>query len=326
MVTVFGKATVWETIFSVCAYSTCSISMVILNKLVIGTHHINYPTALLFFQALSAWILVAILKKFGYVEFPSMDRALTLKWLPLTALFVGMLATSMLGLRTMSVQITVLIKNLALVLIAIGDNFFFGHYLDKWTLFAFFLMILGSYVGAQQDEFVTFWGLFWNFANVLCTTGYQLYMKMVLNDAKKTLGRWGPVYYNNLLALPPLIPVTLYTAGGWSEKIQESNEMAKLWLVLMMLVGAVMTMASFWCMRMTSPTTYSVVGALNKVPLAVISMFVFEQYPTTWGAYGIMIALGGGLMYTVVNMRASTNRAMQEKREAEDMENQKPRV
>ena len=109
-----------ETLFSVAAYSSCSISMVILNKLVIDTHHINFPISLLFFQSLSAIVLVYVLRRLGYVEFPSMDRALTMKWLPLTALFVGMLGTSMLGLRTMSVQITVLIKNLALVLIALG--------------------------------------------------------------------------------------------------------------------------------------------------------------------------------------------------------------
>ena len=170
-------------------------------------------------------------------------------------------------------------------------------------------MIFGSYIGAQQDAFVTAWGLFWNFANVLFTTGYQLYMKMVLNEEKKRLGRWGPVYYNNLLALPPLLIPTVYHTQGWSVAIVDSNgispssathahthtyihtENAKVWLVLMMFVGAVMTMASFWCMRMTSPTTYSVVGALNKVPLAIISMYVFDQYPTAYGAYGIAIGM-----------------------------------
>ena len=90
-----------------------------------------------------------------------------------------------------------------------------------------------------------------------------------------------------------------------------------------MMIGAVMTMASFWCMRMTSPTTYSVVGALNKVPLAILSMYIFEQYPSNLGAIGIACALGGGLMYTVVNVKVSTKDSLREQRdrhEKEDLE------
>eukprot|EP01064_Diplonema_japonicum_P000507 TRINITY_DN1032_c0_g1_i1.p1 TRINITY_DN1032_c0_g1~~TRINITY_DN1032_c0_g1_i1.p1 ORF type:complete len:364 (+),score=65.32 TRINITY_DN1032_c0_g1_i1:44-1093(+) len=317
LVVSLGKAAVVETALSVAAYSTCSISMVILNKLVMDTHQFNFPSALLFFQSLSAFVLVAVLKNRGIVEFPNMSKQLILKWLPLTGLFVGMLGTSMLGLRTMSVSITLLIKNFALIFIAVGDNILYGHYLDKWVLLSFLLMIFGSFVGAQQDKWVTPWGLFWNFANVGFTTGYQLYMKGMLNEAKKTLGRWGPVYYNNLLALPPLIFPTLYSAPVWKEKLEVSNDMLKLWLCLMMFVGAIMTMSSFWCMRMTSPTTYSVVGALNKVPLAIISMWVFDQYPTAYGAFGIFLALLGGLLYTIVNVNASSNQAMKEKKERE---------
>ena len=79
-------------------------------------------------------------------------------------------------------------------------------------------MIFGSVIGAQQDPWVTPWGLFWNFSNVLCTTGYQLYMKGVLNDVQG-LGRWGPVYFNNLLALPPLLLPTLIDSPSWSHHL-----------------------------------------------------------------------------------------------------------
>ncbi|KAJ9465009.1 GDP-mannose transporter [Diplonema papillatum] len=317
LVVKFGKAAVVETGLSVAAYSVCSISMVILNKLVIDSHGFNFPASLVFFQALSAFVLVLFLKRIGVVEFPTMDRQLLIKWIPLTMLFTGMLGTSMLGLRTMSVSITLLIKNLALIMIAIGDNLLFGHYLDRWVLLSFALMILGSVVGAQQDPWVTPWGLFWNFLNVFCTTGYQLYMKGMLNEAKKSLGKWGPVYYNNMLALPPLLLPTVFAYDEWSVKLVESGSIARVWLTLMMLVGAVMTMASFWCMRMTSPTTYSVVGALNKVPLALLSMYIFDQYPNMYGALGIFCALAGGVLYTIVNVRATTDAAQKVKRERE---------
>ena len=121
----YGRSKIIETVMSVAAYSTCSIAMVILNKLVIDTHKFNYLFSLLFFQALSALILVIALRLLGFVEYPSLEKKLLLRWLPLTGLFVGMLATSMLGLKTMSISITLLIKNFALIFIAVGYVFFF---------------------------------------------------------------------------------------------------------------------------------------------------------------------------------------------------------
>eukprot|EP01065_Artemidia_motanka_P039160 TRINITY_DN48011_c0_g1_i1.p2 TRINITY_DN48011_c0_g1~~TRINITY_DN48011_c0_g1_i1.p2 ORF type:complete len:347 (+),score=122.12 TRINITY_DN48011_c0_g1_i1:101-1141(+) len=295
-----------ETLCSVLAYSSCSISMVILNKLVVDRHGLFYPAAIVFFQALSAVVLVVALRLLRWVDYPAPDRQTVLRWLPLTLLFVGMLGTSLLGLRTMSVSISLLIKNLALILIAAGDWWLFGHYVDGWVVVSFGFMILGSAVGATHDPWVTPWGLWWSLANVACTTGYQLYMKLVMNESRRRLGQWGPVLYNNVLALPPLLLPTLATAsgdGGWVAGLAAAPGRARLWLATMMLTGAVMTLASFWCMRMTSPTTYSVVGSLNKVPLALIGMWVFDQFPTGVGALGIVSALCGGVLYTFATAR-----------------------
>jgi GDP-mannose transporter len=70
---------------------------------------------------------------------------------------------------------------------------------------------------------------------------------------------------------------------------------------MMILVGSVMTFASFWCMKVTSPTTYSVTGALNKIPLAVMGVFIFGHIPTMFGWLGIGVALSGGVLYTWLN-------------------------
>eukprot|EP01062_Namystynia_karyoxenos_P071096 TRINITY_DN66503_c0_g1_i1.p1 TRINITY_DN66503_c0_g1~~TRINITY_DN66503_c0_g1_i1.p1 ORF type:complete len:423 (+),score=138.79 TRINITY_DN66503_c0_g1_i1:184-1269(+) len=300
------SATQWEAAASVASYSSCSIGMVILNKLVVDRSGFNYPSAIVFFQALSALVLVTGLHRVGLIEFPQLERTIVVRWIPLTALFIGMLATSLLGLRTMSVSVNLLIKNLALILIAAGDWFLFDHYVDRWVVLSFVLMILGSALGARTDPWVTPEGLVWSFANVACTTGYQLYMKGMMNDLRKRLGQWGPVFYNNLLALPPMIIPTLLSASGdrgWIAGMASMGVVPRVYLGIMMCVGAVMTMASFWCMRMTSPTTYSVVGSLNKVPLALIGMYVFDQFPTSVGAMGIVSALCGGMLYTAASAR-----------------------
>ena len=292
---IWGRA---EVTVSIAAYSTCSISMIILNKQILDKKQFAFPFVVIFFQNLSAIVVVVILKQAQVIEYPKLEAKLVKRWLPLTGLFVGMLITSLMALKTMSIPLQTLIKSLAIILTALGDHLFFGHMLNALMLFSFLLLIAGSILGATSDAWLTPVGLFWSITNVICTSTYQLYMKGMLNDLKSTMGSWGPVYYNNLLSLPPLILPVILTWDAWTEQIQTLNDPHSLWCItLMIFISAVMTMASFWCMRCTSPTTYGVIGGLNKIPLALLGMYIFDQYPTTYGAIGIGAALFGGLVY-----------------------------
>eukprot|EP01063_Lacrimia_lanifica_P040693 TRINITY_DN9329_c0_g2_i1.p1 TRINITY_DN9329_c0_g2~~TRINITY_DN9329_c0_g2_i1.p1 ORF type:complete len:358 (+),score=119.31 TRINITY_DN9329_c0_g2_i1:68-1075(+) len=291
----------FEVPVSILAYASCSISMVILNKLMIGTYGFNFPTVLIFFQNLSAVVFVVVLKQLGMIDYPPLEMSKVKRWLPLTLLFVGMLVTSLLALRTLSVQVATLIKNLAIITTAVGDWAIFGHTFNAMTMSAFLLLLSGSVLGASTDAWVSLEGLVWAGLNVACTSAFQLYMKLVLNDLKSEMGRWGPVYYNNLLSLPPLLIPTVYQYSDWMLKVERDLFQDSGVIVIMavlMVASAVMTMTSFWCMSATSPTTYSVVGGINKVPMTVIGIYVFNQFPTPAGTLGICGALGGGLLYT----------------------------
>eukprot|EP01064_Diplonema_japonicum_P014344 TRINITY_DN2194_c1_g1_i1.p1 TRINITY_DN2194_c1_g1~~TRINITY_DN2194_c1_g1_i1.p1 ORF type:complete len:364 (+),score=75.19 TRINITY_DN2194_c1_g1_i1:33-1124(+) len=284
---------------SIACYTTCSVSMILLNKLIIDSKGFHFPFVLVFFQNLSAVVVVISLKLLGVIDYPGLKEKLIKRWLPLVVLFVGMLMTSLMALKTMSVPVQTLIKSLAIFVTAAGDSFLFGRVFNKLMVFSFVLLIMGSLLGATTDRWVTMEGLVWSFSNVACTSGYQLYMKGVLNDLKDTMGKWGPVYYNNLLSLPPLLLPVMYDFNGWFAKLKTLDDSTSItYITLMILISAVMTMSSFWCMRVTNPTTYGVIGGMNKIPLTLLGIWIFEQYPTTTGAIGIVSAIAGGLVYT----------------------------
>ena len=292
-----------EVFLSIACYSCCSVSMILLNKLVMNTYNLNYPMVLLFLQNFSAVVLVVSCKMMGLIHYPDFDWKVVQRWLPLTVLFVAMLWTSMKSLGLMSVAVQTILKNLAIILTAFGDSYFFGKKLTSMVFVAFGMMALGSYIGSMGDKQVTFWGMFWTFANVFCTVAYVLYMKLLLGNVSKEIGRYGPVFYNNLLSLPFLLPSSFYDIIPFFEDVKaNSGPRAIFCLTAMMFIGAVMTFATFWCMRVTSPTTYSVTGALNKIPLALLGIIVFNHYPTPLGWLGIVVALSGGFLYTYLNL------------------------
>ena len=287
---------------SLAAYSCCSISMILLNKLVMDTHGLDYPMGLLFSQNAAALILVVVAKKQGWVDFPPFDWNIARKWLPLTLLFVAMLWTSMKSLKTMSVAVQTILKNLSTIITACGDWYFFEKKLSIYIFGAFGVMATGAYLGSRGDPWVTAEGLFWTLTNVTVTSCYLLYMKLLMGDVTKEIGKYGPVFYNNLLSLPFLFLPAAPTLPSLINGI--ANGTAGMWFCVagMVCVGGVMTFATFWCMRVTSPTTYAVTGSLNKIPLALLGIFVFGHHPSAMGWFGIAVALSGGMWYTWLNL------------------------
>jgi len=283
--------------------------MVLLNKIVTSPqrHGFNFPMMLIFFQNLAAVLAVVFARMAGWIDYPGLNWTFVKRWLPLTAIFTMMLATSLMSLRTMSVAVVTLIKAFAIICTALGDHLLFGHPLTGMMILSFVLMYVGSCLGGGTDAWVTPEGLFYSFLNVFCTSGYQLYMKGMLQDVKDELGRWGPVFYNNLLSLPMLIvPTVLGASGpqGWMAALQMADVWAQGWIGAMCLLSPFMTMSSFWCITATSPTTFAVVGGMNKIPLAIFGMILFSQWPTQAGTVGICIGLSAGFFYTWAMQRS----------------------
>jgi GDP-mannose transporter len=116
------------------------------------------------------------------------------------------------------------------------------------------------------------------------------------------------MFYNNLLSLP-IMTVCSLAIEDWSSANLAKNFPAESRnnLMIGMLysgMGAIfISYSSAWCIRKTSSTTYSFVGYLNKLPLA-ISGVVFFDAPTTFGSVSaILLGVFSGLVYGYGKMK-----------------------
>lgn len=111
--------------------------------------------------------------------------------------------------------------------------------------------------------------------NCLCTAGYVLYMKHATKTVR--LSKFGMVFYNNLLSLPILaLGAALRGEYATLAAADELHTVPYLTLSLYAgLVGFFLNLATLWCVSNNSATTYAVVGALNKIPLAIIGCVFF---------------------------------------------------
>ncbi|MBE7182573.1 MAG: hypothetical protein INR71_15435 [Terriglobus roseus] len=242
---------------------------------------------------------------------------------PISLLLIGMIYTSTWALKFLSIPVYTIFKNLTIILIAYGEVLWFGGSVTGMALFSFGLMVLSSVVAAwadiqhalagsadsdkQTDAISTLnAGYVWMMINCFCTATYVLSMRKRIKVTN--FKDFDTMFYNNLLTIPILLGCSLILEDWSSENVNrnfppESRSSIIFAILLSGLSSLFISYSSAWCVRVTSSTTYSMVGALNKLPLA-ISGLVFFDAPVTFGSVSaIFIGFVSGLVYAVAKVR-----------------------
>ncbi|KAG5915444.1 GDP-mannose transporter into the lumen of the Golgi [Claviceps africana] len=312
---------------SVLAYCLSSISMTVVNKYVVSGTFWNLNFFYLGVQAIVCITAISACKSFGLIRnLASFDPVKARKWFPISLLLVGMIYTSTKALQFLSVPVYTIFKNLTIIVIAYGEVLWFGGNVTPIALLSFGLMVLSSIVAAwadiqsviagdfQHDDSSTAMstlnaGYAWMGLNVFCTASYVLGMRKVIK--KMNFKDWDTMYYNNLLTIPVLIICSLL-AEDWSgtnfakNLPKESRNRIIIGMIYSGLAAIFISYCSAWCIRVTSSTTYSMVGALNKLPIAISGLIFFSAPVTAGSVSAIFIGFVSGIVYAWARIRESS--------------------
>lgn len=216
--------------------------------------------------------------------------------LPVTALFCLMLWTSGKALRYCSMPLFTVFKNLAVVGTTGWEYYRFGTKVSRGVMGSLALMVTGSIIASSGDFTTTFAGLAWMLFNVACTVAYLAVLKERLpsdiSSASKT-------FHNNILTLMGFMAAAAMNGQGLAflSKIGNQSTNFKLGLLCTGVLGTLINVSTFWCMRVTSGGTYAFVGATNKIPVAVIGHFAFSSQLSPSGWVGVACGLGAGFTF-----------------------------
>lgn len=264
---------------------------------------------LVVFQAVTAVICVECSKRAGWVDYPSFNVRTAKLWAPVNLLFCGMLFTGMASLEHNSVPMVTVFKNITNIMTTIGDCIIYGAGVELLVIAAFGIMLAGAILAARNDAEATQMGLFWMLSNCLCTSGYVLYLKFATKTVK--LSKFGMVFYNNVLCTLFLFPVSVVN-GQFSVFVGTPALHTVDYAVKNAFAGFVgffLNFASLNCVAQTGPTTYAMIGSLNKIPIAIFGYLIFDNAISeeTWKF--ISISLTGGILYTIAKLRAGKRKS-----------------
>lgn len=256
-------------------------------------------------QAIVAVACVEFSKRMGWVDYPDFSLDTAKQWAPVNLFFCAMLFTGMASLMTNSVPMVTVFKNISNIMTTTGDYVFFGNKPETLVMAAFGVMLLGAVAAAWNDISLTVNGLFWMLANCASTAGYVLYMKHATQHVK--LSKFGMVFYNNVLCTLFLLPVAFFM--GQVKLMVHTDEIHTLDYAFKNFfagfVGFFLNFASLNCVQSTGPTTYAIVGSLNKIPVAFLGYMLFDSVIDfdTW-CY-IAVSMCGGFLYSYAKIQSS---------------------
>ncbi|KAI9832521.1 MAG: GDP-mannose transporter [Sarea resinae] len=311
----------------VLSYCVSSILMTVSNKFVLSGTGFNLNFFLLCVQSVVCVIAIQTCKSMGIITYRDFSSEEAKKWFPISVLLIGMIYTSTKALQFLSIPVYTIFKNLTIILIAYGEVLWFGGSVTGMALFSFGLMVVSSLIAAWADiqhalqsyghstneasaKISTLnAGYLWMMLNCFCTATYVLGMRkrIKLTNFKD----FDTMFYNNLLTIPILLFCSIFVED-WSAANVAKNfppERKNNLIMAMIFTGLSSVFISYtsaWCVRVTSSTTYSMVGALNKLPIAVSGLIFFDA-PVTFGSVSaIVVGFVSGIVYALAKVKQSS--------------------
>ncbi|PRP74270.1 hypothetical protein PROFUN_12017 [Planoprotostelium fungivorum] len=293
-------------------YSLASISMTLSNKAMFQTFHFNFPIFTLMWQNVFTIALMYVLERLGYITFKELKKDIAQVWLPVNLLFILMLVSGAYAIKFLTVPMITVFKNLSTVMTTYADAHVTNQEVPQPIAISCLLIVLSSIAAGYSDLSFNLTGYLVMGFNCVITTAYLIYMKSVSsrNPATKNyLDSWTMTYYNSVISLPFLLP--LAWSFGETVNLQADlasrNEDLSFWTFMLWMgfIGLGMSACSLWAMKTTNPSTYGIVGSLNKIPLAIAGVAFFNVPLTPLSAASILLGLGAGILYSWAKTQAA---------------------
>lgn len=307
---------------SILCYCLSSILMTVTNKYVLSGYTFNLNFFLLAVQNFVCLACISTLKQFGTISYRNFNKDEARKWFPIALALVGMIYTGSKAVAYLLIPVYTVFKNLTIILIAYGEVLWFGGRVTSLTLGSFALMVASSVFAcfgdsaaskSQEDLYTMYLGYFWMFTNCFASASFVLFMRIKIKQTN--FKDFDTMYYNNLLSVPVLL-ISTFTLEDWSYEnlMQNFPEDVRNSLIIAMVISGLCSVGisycSGWCIRATSSTTYSMVGALNKLPIALSGLVFFDAPVNFWSVSSIIVGFISGLVYAVAKQKQAKDNAL----------------
>lgn len=288
------------------AYATSSAYMTLAQKFVVMSFsevkaiflfYQNFAALFLFFPAYLGW-----LTRFNITPYSFWNTRTALRVLPLGITYTVMLYSSNWGLSVLTVPMVSVLKNIGPILITLTESYRESMPLSKRTLLAMVMMVLSSIVAGYNDlkyHRLGYLAMFVNVATNLLHVQLTKHIQKAGGIKKEEV-----LHYQSVFMCIFLLPL-IYNSNVASilAKLSQQPTETLVAFVSTGINGVIIALCSMWCIEATSGSTYSMVGALNKIPSSILGIVIFNDPINVLNLGGVAIGLVGGIIFTLSGIK-----------------------
>lgn len=286
-----------DILLSVLAFMAASAGMAIANKMAVTA--VGLPMLLVGVQCGAT--LAILIPAYKTIRLGSTRDKL--RWFPVSVLFVGMLATSMVAYQLCSLGTVVVIRMISPLLgLLVELSFNRAKFVASPHTFGSLGTIMAGvvlYAVFQKGISGEVMGIFFMIANMFIATAERLAQRYLMAENPVDMSDTGLMLYNNTVCALSM-PLMMLAFNEWTKLSNVTKVSAAGWgfIVWSCLCGACISYTAFRAQRRISATSFLVVVNMNKFVVVAYGIIALGESYKPLAGVGCALALLGGAYYS----------------------------
>ncbi|KAI8843303.1 hypothetical protein BJ741DRAFT_590521 [Chytriomyces cf. hyalinus JEL632] len=322
-----------ETSIALICYCFAANTMTLTNKFLLSVFRFRAMFLALAVQSVVTVSLLVIFARAKLIKFKHLNRRDALRWLPIATSLILMLYTGAQATHLLPITLFNIFKTATLILQALGERFLLnGSRVTRPVQLSLFLVTWGSVISGWNSVSVLFdansavtsaqyfegcLAASWMASNCFSAASYSLLLRHSLSKSGFT--EFDTMFFNHATAIPLLISVSYLMehdeiAAAYSRYSVPANRSELGCLAATVLAAGVLQFTlSFcisWALRITSSTTLGIVGSLNKIPMCLLAIVLFQETMSPSDFQGMSFTIAGACVYCLSRARQAAEAAM----------------
>jgi GDP-fucose transporter C1 len=305
-------------------YFIVSLSMVVLNKLVLDQLEFPYALFMTWIQLLVALCCIYVfgllaqrVEALSFLPPFEFDWNIAKKVMPLTIVYISMIGFNNLCLQFVQVSFYQVARGLTVLWTCVFSYVILRKSITLRTFIAVVVVFVG-FVTASVGEIHFDWkGLIFGVISSAFVALYGIYVKKVLPHLNEN--QWRLLIYNTVLAIFLLFPFTVITGEVFHREMWTAFFSASVFSMLLLsgLMGYLINIAIFMQIRYTSALTNAVSGTAKGCLQTAVGWLLFGNEISLTNLIGILTVIFGSFWYSQIQFQEMKKKSDVEKQKSE---------
>ena len=300
-----------EIALVVIAYFIVSITMVFINKLLLDSAtSFPAPFFITWFQCVCTMAICWACGEAGratsgdsfFRQFPVFTYKLDVarKLLPLSIIFVGMVAFNNLCLQYVEVSFYNVARSLTIVFNVMFTFYFLGESTSTAVIASLATVVTGFFVGSSSEINFSLLGTAFGVASSLFVSLNSIYTKKMMPIVDNN--QWTLAAYNNMNAVIMFVPFVLYFEGGLLLENAHKMLSSQYWALMLLsgVFGFLIGIVTIMQIKVTSPLSHNISGTAKACVQTVLALLIWRNPTTLTNLLGVALVLLGSFGYAYI--------------------------